>query len=290
MKPETEQLLGTLELLSHNTFVWETDIQGEFNLWNFMISEGFVKETDLELVFEHWQNIERWGTPTANEDEYAPLRQERKDDDWNDTIAQQRHSYYQELQKLCQENLEDLQAYILQNSSSGWEWDHPNFYVSIIVGKTDNNNWICLAPIVQDLCFYEKDLSSFENINHIDEPILSKISLILNRITTITLYDYYYGGYNQTHQHQIVKGVGETKVQAIALSLQASGMVVWQTTQVDYTNNTGHKLNQFMNQRLQNRTYCRISFWDIGCSYNLGSTPVNDWIGTKYTREFEYNP
>jgi hypothetical protein len=42
MNAEREQLLGTLELLVSNTFVWKTEIQGKFNLWNLMISEGFV--------------------------------------------------------------------------------------------------------------------------------------------------------------------------------------------------------------------------------------------------------
>lgn len=62
MKPETEQLLGTLEVLGgYQPFFWETEIQGEFSLWNLMISEGFVNLTDVERAFEHWQNIEQWG-------------------------------------------------------------------------------------------------------------------------------------------------------------------------------------------------------------------------------------
>lgn len=41
---------------------------------------------------------------------------------------------------------------------------------------------------------------------------------------------------------------------------------------------------------LQDRTYCQISFWDRGYSYEFGKTPTNDWIGTKFESEFEYNP
>ena len=33
MNPQTEQLLGTLELLFRNPFVWEST-QNEFSLWN----------------------------------------------------------------------------------------------------------------------------------------------------------------------------------------------------------------------------------------------------------------
>lgn len=79
MKLETEQLLGTLELLCSSSFVWETATQGEFNIWNLMISEGFVNLTDIELAFKHWQKIEKWGTPTNQQKfcEYAPPRSER---------------------------------------------------------------------------------------------------------------------------------------------------------------------------------------------------------------------
>ncbi|MEH2254448.1 hypothetical protein [Nostoc sp.] len=58
MHSETQRLLGTLEILCSNSFVWETTTQGEFNIWNLMISEGFVNLTDIELAFKHWQKIE----------------------------------------------------------------------------------------------------------------------------------------------------------------------------------------------------------------------------------------
>lgn len=298
MKPETERLLGTLELIAHNTFVWETEKQGEFNLWNLIISAGFVKETDIELVFEHWQNIELWGTPTSQiEGEYAPYREERKDDDWNESIANERQEYYQKLHILCKENLKNLKAYHLQFDK--FFRYHPDFYVLMIVGETVNNNWICLAPTVKDLCFSRRDYTPFtlrdeaspcvplgrdnnysKTRDKIDDSVLSDIDSILNKISPITIYDYYHGGYNQTHQHQIVKGIATNKTDAIAIALQTSGMVVWELTQVEYAgnyNNNSHKLSQFMNQCLQDRTYCQISFWDRGYSYEFGKTPINDW-------------
>ncbi|MEL6460469.1 MAG: hypothetical protein AAFY21_15575 [Cyanobacteria bacterium J06641_2] len=43
MNSSTTKLLGTLEVLNPGkTFFWETSTQGEFNLWNLMINEGFV--------------------------------------------------------------------------------------------------------------------------------------------------------------------------------------------------------------------------------------------------------
>ena len=91
MNPQTEQLLGTFELLFRNPFVWEST-ENEFSLWELMIFEGFVNLTDLELAFAHWQNIEEWGTPTnqaENDYEYAPSS-ERKNDNWDENIAKER--------------------------------------------------------------------------------------------------------------------------------------------------------------------------------------------------------
>ncbi|MEM8777800.1 MAG: hypothetical protein AAGF26_02780 [Cyanobacteria bacterium P01_G01_bin.49] len=295
MKPETERLLGTLEILARTPFIWETEKNGEMNLWNLMLSEGFIKETDLELVFNHWQNIERWGTPTSQIDgQYAPAREEREDNDWNEAIAKQRQRDYQQLQQFCQKNLQNLKAYHLRVDESVRYL--PNFYISIIIGKTLKNNWICLAPIVEDLCLGIRPQTEKNTIaksaNQIDDSILSKIDSYLNKITPITIYGYYDGGYNQTHQHQIVQGISTNNIDAIALALQTSGMVTWELTQVEYAGNynNSRKLSQFMNQCLQDRTYCQISFWDYGYSYEFGRTPANDWIGTKFSTEFDYNP
>ncbi len=84
MKPETEQLLGTLEVIIGNTFVWETELQGEFNVWNLAIARGFVSLTDVDVAIAHWQAVKHWGTPTDQsiDYEYAPPRNERKDG-WN---------------------------------------------------------------------------------------------------------------------------------------------------------------------------------------------------------------
>jgi hypothetical protein len=56
MPLKTEQLLGTIEILSqynYLSFLWDAETQGEFCIWNFLASEGFVKPTDLELVLAH---------------------------------------------------------------------------------------------------------------------------------------------------------------------------------------------------------------------------------------------
>lgn len=298
MKPETEQLLGTLEVLTHQPFLWKTEPQGEFNIWNLMISEGFVSLTDSELAFEHWQNIERWGTPTQQVlgYEYAPSRFERKDD-WNEAIATQRQEHYQQLQHLFSK-LQNIQAYSLSIPNfyrKSFEWTHPDFWVSILVGETCDRQWVCLAPTVPDqLGFHyyyykSKEVASLSDPN---QALPSPISSILDKLNPISIYGYYHGGYNHTYLHQIVGAIAKTKISAIEIALQAAQMVSREKPKVNYADNgdNSRKLNQFMNQCLRDRTRYSISFWDISYTYELGQAVTGDWLGISSTTEFEYNP
>ena len=60
MKLHTEQLLATLEVLAGSPIYWERETQGEFSFWKLLNTNCFVKETDIELAFEHWQKMEAW--------------------------------------------------------------------------------------------------------------------------------------------------------------------------------------------------------------------------------------
>ncbi len=306
MQSETEKLLGTLEILRSDSFVWETAIQGEFNVWNLMISEGFVNLTDVELAFTHWQNIEEWGTPTnqeADDYEYAPLRSERQDNNWNESIADERKIYYQQLQHFLTNNLQNIQAYKLcipKVQHRSFEWEHLNFYVSIVVGETSDRHFFCLAPTIPDQVSYNRrdrnqpttQIICEESPDEATQTLINKVKILLDKLTPITNYGYYHGGYNYTYQHQIVGALAKTKTAAIQLALQAAKMVFLEKLTIEYAGNryNSRKLSQFMNQCLQHRTYYSISFWDVGYSYEVGQTPAGDWIGVRTQSEFEYNP
>ncbi|MEH2240882.1 hypothetical protein [Nostoc sp.] len=306
MHPETEQLLGTLQILCSNSFVWETTNQGEFNIWNLMISEGFVNLTDIELAFTHWQNIEEWGTPTnqkACDYEYAPPRSERKDKTWNENVAYERKRYYQQLQQLLTNNLQNIQAYNLsvhKATPQNFEWEHPYFSVSIVVGETSDRHWFCLAPTIPDQVSYNyrdrnqptTQIVSEESPSQATQTLITEVKILLDNLTPITNYGYYHGGYNYTYQHYLVGAIAKTKTTAIELALQAATMVFLEKRTIEYADGryNSPKLSQFMNQCLDNRTYYSISFWDLGYSYEVGQTPVGDWIGVRSQGEFEYNP
>ncbi|NEP80474.1 MAG: hypothetical protein F6K39_21275 [Okeania sp. SIO3B3] len=158
MKLETEKLLGTLEVLVINPFFWDTEKRGNFNVWNLMIFEGCVNLTDVEVAIAHWQDVERWGTPTnqiEDDFEYAPFRDERDDDEdededvWNDEIEAFRVERYQQLLTLLKAELIDIQAFRL-TTIEHLERRYPYFYFHILIGKTEDGDWFCFSPIIPD--------------------------------------------------------------------------------------------------------------------------------------------
>ncbi|GAA6616046.1 hypothetical protein [Scytonema sp. NUACC26] len=314
MKPETEQLLGTLEVLSQyggcQPLFWETATQGEFSLWSLLISQGFVRQTDVELAFERWQNIEHWGTPTnqaLNDYEYAPPRSERDNDDWNEAIAIQRQEIYYHIQELLSTHLQHQQAYKLSVSQalqSKFEWHHPAFFVSIVVGEMENGHWLCLVPTVPDQVGFRPckpnqattlailvDTLQVNGELIADCPLTNQLCSLLDQLRPIEIYGYYYGGYNYSYDHRIVGAVTPTQSSAIELALQAAEMLVVRKPSIEFLDaSSSREITQFMNQCLRDRTLYSLSFWDISYTYEFGQTPVGDWIGVRSSGEFEYNP
>lgn len=301
MNPTTTKLLATLEILDFpgKTFFWDAT-QGEFNLWNLMIHEGFVNPTDIEFVFEHWKNIETWGTPTNPIDyRYAPPRSERDDDDWNEEIENQRKNYYQQLQKLITDNAKNIEAYNLDvpvSLDSNFTFYDSDFTVSIVIGETKDNRWFCLCPIVPDQasCLdYSRAVTIDRQLaTEVTQTLYSKIKAIINKLTPIQVYGYYYGAYNYIYQHRIVSAIGTTKANAIEDALQLSEMVVINKLTRKHLHNYYYNLEvvEFMNQNLQDLTDYNITFWAIAYTYEVGQTPTGDWIGYSGYDEFEYNP
>ena len=311
MNHTTEQLFGTLEVLSQHygqqSLLWDSATQDEFSLWNLLISEGFISETDPDLAFEHWQNIERWGTPTEqtiNGYGYAPSRSERKDDDWNDEIATQRQAHYHHLQRLLEANLTRQHSYKLSVPNTlkrGLEWEHPAFSVKIVVGEQPNGDWLCLAPTVPDQISSHRRQQKQEATPNIfldvSQPItepsfVDQFTALLNALQPITIFGYYHGGYNYSYVHRLVGAISPTQSSAIEQALQQAQMLWSQQRTIEYGYETHDhdRIGQFMHQCLRDHIHYSLSFWDIGYTCEVGKTPANDWIGVRSIMEFEYNP
>ena len=301
MKLETEKLLGTLELLVRKPFFWETEKWGKFNIWNLMRSEGCVNLTDVEMAIAHWQNVEHWGTPTNQIDdfEYAPFRNER-DDDWDAKIEKFRVERYQKLLKLLKVELSDLQGFrigINKEPDDYFEWLHPNFYFHILIGKTKDGDWFCFSPTIPDevsdrrLQPLQTDSTETNSLNSKALDLQSKIDAILSELPPITIYGYYGGGYDYTYKHQIVYTIASNKILAVEKALQAAQMLKVENRYIQFRSNEyNRKLSQFFQTQLhQPKTYS-LSFWDIGYIYQVAETPTGDWLGLRTIVEFEFNP
>lgn len=153
MNSETEKLLSVLEFYKNGSemFAWDSTIKGYFNIWNLLISEGFVRATEPEKAIKHWQDIEHWGTPTNQEldrMQYAPLRRERKNSSWNSDIQRERVSYYQALVYFLKKILQNLQAYTITGFANPDSLNKQQFGLCIVLGQTSSQDWICLTPTV----------------------------------------------------------------------------------------------------------------------------------------------
>ena len=300
MHSQTLKLFGTLEVLcsGNSPFLWESDSQGEFDLWNLLLQDGFVQTTDLGLAIAHWQKMEQWGAPTdLSGYEYAPPRSERKDEIWNDAIAQKHQSIYQDLQKCLENHLTELQTYHLEvPNSSQFEWDHPPFSVHVVVAKLPNGQWLCLAPSVPDQVGISHAKAQLNDHKLIDLPVSpadsipSEINQLLSALQPLTLFGYYYGGYNYEYQHQILAAVASSSNNALTQALMTAKMLRL-TALISPSHQSRQKTPaRFMQESLQNCCDVGVSFWDLGYGYTMGETPDGDWVGLRYSAEFEYNP
>jgi hypothetical protein len=305
MQAETEKLLATLETISqrdrgytdggYTGISWNTNSQGEFNLWNLLNSEGHLHETDLNLVFEHWQNMESWGTPTdmrINNYEYAPPRSQREHNDWNEEIAAERSSVYQQLKKFLTSNCIDIQAYTITHKEYyPEEWCRPNFYVSFAIAKTITNEWLCLMPTVpyQMKLYTSMEHSGLEGVgedlvisNKTDTSLFisNELTVILNQLKRLEMYGYFQCDDYYTYFHQIYHGISSTKEDAITMALQSANMVkITHPSQYRKNYYNSELIQQFMNECLQNRIRYRVNFWDLVYIYEMGKIPDDDWIG-----------
>lgn len=305
MKPETERLLGTLEVLSHNpsyTLFWETEIDGEFSLLKFMQRQGFVKPTDLEVAVENWREAELRGT-AGREDYYAPEPEYRNNLFDEETLAFRAEKYRLLLQKLAS-NLAEIQAFIVSahHLEAYSEWSHPYYDFCVVIGQTKDKDWLCLAPTVcnEVEVFYSTDKSppksqpkSTESLGKNTKKVLSQIQKIVSELTPTIMYGYYGGGYNHTYDHQIFCEAASNKGLAFERVLSQAGMLkitAIEEVQNDNTLDSREKINQFINSELDPVNAYSLAFWDIGYVYKLGQNSVGDWLGVSLFREFEYNP
>jgi hypothetical protein len=334
MKPATEQLLGTLELLTNDLkfevpretsvwhqitpFSWDIEAQGELNALNLLKFKGVVQLTDAEVAIANWQAIEQQGTPTED-GHYAPERDERENI-LDEATQAKRIAAYQSLLQLLKAELQELQVYSFScNQSDSYRDGTYTSYA--IVGRTQDNDWICLASTVPEQTELkdqeisrssDTEISASKPLGAHASAIVSRIEKILTELPPLEIYGYYEGGYDYTYEHKILYKAAATRELAFenAADLveidQFKGFYLdsdyfckeihydykaeEEDLELDQLYLRYQKLNQFLTQNLSNLTVYRFIFWDWDYIFVLGQTQAGDWLGVETTNEFVYNP
>jgi hypothetical protein len=176
MHPQTEQILGSLEILVESVpcitlsghegggymypFVWETSQDGDFNAFNFSLSQGWLKLTDKDIALKSWQEMKYFNLYekfTHNQDE-----------------LDKRFNRVTDLFQTLNHNLQDLMSFKLKTGSY-------NNDIYLIAGKNLDENWIASSHTLYkethiskeeiyrteiDISFKTKVLSLLSSFNH----------------------------------------------------------------------------------------------------------------------------
>ncbi|MEH1935092.1 MAG: hypothetical protein V7L14_15630 [Nostoc sp.] len=328
MKPETEQRLGTLEVLLEEeicyslpchedsatlqAYAWDATVKGKFTPLNLIKSEGWIIETDPEIAFENWLWIEQNGLASSRIHVYDKDPRKFLLDE---SSKNQRYQQYSNLLKLLTKRIKKLQAFTFSYNS--------HYSLSVVVGRVpDSQRWICLSSTVpQETPKFINNLihcSPYkeQKQSNIEAEKLSQVEMTINDILKelgkIRIYGYYDGGYHNFHHHSIVLASGDSQEEAINNALLKSGLVEiykvekfmiqgdggWgfsvEDREFDQENVTN--LIKFLNTMFPKLLLYRFCFWDYEHLYILGETDDSQqdssasWVGVAIHSQFTYNP
>lgn len=318
MNPQTEQLLGTLEVITEagiglrlpNTdtaylvpFVWDVTQKGEFNFINFGLDERWITRTDIEIAIEGWQSVERKGHLNKDDDP------DYYDDDVifiSPEIAEERAKIYQILKGNIQKNLHNIE--VLKFSLY---LRYYSFFV--VLGETQDNTWFAFSETVAREIELEEEITVSPSSDLIVNDDFSSHSLnlknefqnIINQLKPISVIGYYGGGYDYRFNHHLVQGVASSKEKALLIALQQAGMLnmvnfhkfnisalEWRYDKNEMAEITPkyQRINNFFNQNLSKSKMIRCSFWNYDHIYVIGQTISKDFAGVSMESEFNFNP
>jgi len=275
-------------------FVWQEAAQGEFSCLALIQSEHWVSDLAIPEAIAAWQAPERvgavsgeaWLIPEHDPAQILP----------HPTIQAEHQALDAELLDLLQSRLHSLQALKLSCDS--------NYAVVLVLGQLADS-WIGIAPTVSIATALESLPLSVTPLPPTSSSLTDSVAMlqlqvqaILARRGSVKLYGYYGGGYNQTHDYQLVQATGQTESQVLQALMQATGLLrisrfeSFQPSSAEATAKF-EPLEQLL-QSLQPLVY-QFSFWDWEQVYVIGkvaaaSEPTGDRIGVVLRSHFTYNP
>ncbi|PSF37589.1 hypothetical protein C7H19_08500 [Aphanothece hegewaldii CCALA 016] len=308
MNPETERIFKVLgkynAALPDVQMFWDSEQQGKFNIWKFLVSEGFVFSTVqkieqwIDKAIQNWRNIESRGTVnTHDEYQYDPHWKKHKYGVPVDVIKK-RAKIYQALGYYVKQNFQNIEVHVFSKSLSS-EYD---FRVYMILGQSLDLDWFCIMPTVpdenrlQDSRLLQVNIKTLnfcklENSNTLQ--LFDNVNKILTCLDPINIYGYYYDDNGSIYKHQLICTTSDNKIKAIKLGLQASGLLTIDRSISEITKfdeEEVYKVEEIMEKELKNCRRYAISLWNSGYEYYLGQTKTGDWIGFQLLYWSEYNP
>jgi hypothetical protein len=309
MKPKTEQILGTLELLvdklsvnlpGHEDggyvypFVWEEVTQGKFNIFNLCQANNWLNLTDTDAVIKSWQQLEY----ARHFNAFALTSEQIKA--WENKI----NSLWQNIK-----TIDNLKSYTFNFGSYG---TNPN----IILGQIEDNVWVGIAPTIyvetniphEIIARYSQPQKNFASLyGEKAVEFDGKIKTIITKLGSIALNGDFGGGYYYSYTHKLVYSFGATQESALTNTLQKTGMLeiskfagLYRDRQYlddwycDYNTNKIYqkydRINQFMTQTFQEVIIYRLSNWIAEKIYLVGEINESDRAGIYLESYFVYNP
>ncbi|MEM9923491.1 MAG: hypothetical protein AAF915_07050 [Cyanobacteria bacterium P01_D01_bin.50] len=320
MKLETEQLLGTLEVLNehlYKTFFWDSSIQGEFNIWNLIKFEQLIEPVTPEAAVEKWiqeEQIHHLLSPY----EY-PGENPKPDKFLDDATKLSREKKYQSLLNLLKSNLEHIEAFKFQfpgyDNDYYWldetyegKYPHKDFICGLI-GKTFDDDWIAISPTTPTRHTLPEQIAASDYQFIINQNIGKNIlnleinaKKILTELTPLKLAVCYPAGYSYSYIYQLCCAVSQTKESALTQSLLKSGLLkidkfqgfLSETNDSHYYEYLPRKreqiLSRFFKAKFPQTKIYHLALYDIDYTYILGETPDKDYVGFNLSRDFQYNP
>lgn len=304
MKLETEQLLGTLELLNeplqiyegnigggYTLFDWDASIKGEFNLWNLMKDEKYIQNISPKTAISQWI-LDEWLHPIAPQDRYSPPNS--KGQTFLDVDSKvKRYKAFKNLYELLNSSLEALEAFTIMN------------YLCVLIGRINHERWIVISPSAphrQDFPYWitYSNLEIEKNNTQRTTKLQSTVKKLLETLTPLQLAIYGIDGYGYNFDYYYSYAFAETKIEAFIQSLNMTKIVQSKRfislssdyNQYLYNGDKRRKaiyvLNKFFQQRLSNTNIYYFTMYDCDNTYIVGETSDKDWLGIKISRSYRY--
>ncbi|BAY85621.1 hypothetical protein NIES267_51220 [Calothrix parasitica NIES-267] len=322
MKLQTEQLLGTLEVLNEHlynkTFFWDASVQGDFNVWNLIKFEKLIEPVTPEAAIEKWIQEEQMHH-LLSPLEY-PGEEPELDKFLDDKTKLSREKKYQSLLNLLKSNLEHIEAFKFQfpgYDEDFWWLDeiHEGIYphkdfICGLIGKTFDDDWISITPTIPTRhTFLPEEIAvsdyQFTINQNLGENILNlelNIKSILEELTPLKLAICYPAGYSYSYIYQHCSSISQTKESVITQSFLKSGLFkiykfqdfLSERDNSHYYESLRRKreqiLSRFFKATFSQTKIYHLALYDIDYTYILGETPDKNYFGIKMSGSYEYNP